>query len=100
VGTLNPAVICEVTKRFQAQDARIMLQMLDAASLPLLEAESRALDRARVQLAAIKEARGDLGRFKKALDLACIDWRDLLMATGLADENWRAVLEREGYSVP
>ncbi|MCX4696296.1 hypothetical protein [Streptomyces sp. NBC_01408] len=30
-----------------------------------------------------------------ALDVARSDWRDLLMASGLAGDDWQAVLERE-----
>jgi hypothetical protein len=42
----------------------------------------------RVQAAIILAAGGDMSRLRQMLDLATADWRDLLVAAGLADENW------------
>ena len=39
-------------------------------------------------------------RFASALELARIDWRDLLVSAGLEHENWRDVLIAAGYQVP
>jgi hypothetical protein len=49
----------------------------------------------RVQAAIVLLAQGDLGRLRRALDLAATDWRDVLVAAGLADDDWPARLERE-----
>lgn len=42
----------------------------------------------RVQAAVVKLARGDLGRFDRQLNETMIDWRDVLVAAGLAHEDW------------
>lgn len=49
----------------------------------------------RVQAAIALLAHGDLARLRQALDLAATDWRDLLVAAGLADGDWPARLARE-----
>jgi hypothetical protein len=49
----------------------------------------------RVQAAIVMLANGDLGRLRQALDLAAADWRDVLVAAGLADDDWPARLVRE-----
>jgi hypothetical protein len=37
---------------------------------------------------------GDVVRFRDAIDLLHLDWRDVLVAGGLADESWPAELDR------
>jgi hypothetical protein len=55
----------------------------------------------RVQAAVVLLAGGDLGGLRKALQLAVSDWRDLLVAAGLADGDWPVRLDRElGPPVP
>lgn len=55
----------------------------------------------RVRAAVILVAAGDLGRMRQALALAMADWRDLLMAAGLAEEDWPARLDAElGPALP
>lgn len=41
-------------------------------------------------------AQGDIKRFDYELEGTCADWRDTLMAAGLANENWRTVLTQKG----
>src|SRR5438105_10084179 len=97
---LKPAVISEVMKRFSPSDVAKALTMLRATPVALLEADAAALDRARVHMAAIKRASGDLEQLRAALELATQDWRDLLIEAGLARDDWQAVLAREGFLVP
>lgn len=40
-------------------------------------------------------ARGDIGRLKDAVKLAHLDWRDLFVATDLADEDFEQRLDDE-----
>ncbi len=47
----------------------------------------------RVQAAAVLAAGGDVGRLHDALELGLADWRDLLVAGGLAGASWREVLD-------
>jgi hypothetical protein len=48
--------------------------MLDAAGMD------------RLRFAALKLSRGHLGKLKEAVELAKIDWRDLLMAAGFGED--------------
>jgi hypothetical protein len=43
----------------------------------------------RIQLAALLLAQGDLRKLDDAVALGRRDWRDLLVAGGLADEGWQ-----------
>ncbi len=47
----------------------------------------------RVFAAAVILGDGDLDQFGMAVDLGLTDWRDLLVAAGLADEDWPEVLD-------
>lgn len=49
----------------------------------------------RAQAAIILLAGRDISRLHRALDLAAKDWRDLLVAAGLADEDFPDKLDRE-----
>jgi hypothetical protein len=49
----------------------------------------------RVQVAALVVAQGNLRRLDEAVALGRTDWRDLLVAAGLADEDWQDQLEVE-----
>lgn len=49
----------------------------------------------RLQAAVVLLADRNIGRLHRALDLAARDWRDLLVAAGLADEDWPGKLDRE-----
>ncbi|MDA8322945.1 MAG: hypothetical protein M0030_24495 [Actinomycetota bacterium] len=71
-----------------------VLQLL--AELPRhagYDAETLASER--VQTAIILLAAGDIRRLRQALDLAMSDWRDVLVAAGLANENWPQRLDEE-----
>ncbi|MFC0431654.1 hypothetical protein [Kutzneria buriramensis] len=49
----------------------------------------------RVQAAVVLYARGDISRLRDRLDLARIDWRDVLVSGDLADGDWPQRLDRE-----
>ncbi len=51
-------------------------------------------------MAAIQFAGGSLEKLKPAMKQAAEDWRDLLVAAGLADADWPRVLANCGYRVP
>jgi hypothetical protein len=38
---------------------------------------------------------GDVDRFRSAIDLLRIDWRDVLVMGGLGDESWPVDLDRK-----
>jgi hypothetical protein len=48
----------------------------------------------RIRIAALKMSGGDLAKLRQAVEIAQVDWRDLLVAAGfghdpLAHEKWR-----------
>jgi hypothetical protein len=49
----------------------------------------------RLQAAIVLLAQGSLHRFHEAVRLALTDWRDLLVAAGLAHESWPDRLQTE-----
>ncbi|GAB4061989.1 hypothetical protein GCM10028777_00350 [Angustibacter speluncae] len=53
------------------------------------------LDPDRVHGALVLAAGGDLARLREAVELARTDWRDALVAGGLADDGWRQRLDVE-----
>ena len=54
-----------------------------------------ALASERVQAALVLLAIGNVRRLRQEIDLAMADWRDVLVAAGLADEDWSRRLDRE-----
>ncbi|MGZ8754383.1 MAG: hypothetical protein ACXW15_04270 [Acidimicrobiia bacterium] len=48
----------------------------------------------RIEAALVFIGDGDVVRFRDAIDLLHLDWRDVLVAGGLADESWPAELDR------
>jgi hypothetical protein len=99
VNILHDVVRAEIRDRFEAGAAAQVVSALDASPLPFLGAD-RDHDRARVHLAILKLADGDMGRFQQALALAQVDWRDVLVAAGLGDADWPLVLRATGWRAP
>jgi len=52
-------------------------------------------DGERVQAAVVLFSRGQWERFLDMLEQLEVDWRDVLVAGGLAHEDWPQVLDRE-----
>jgi hypothetical protein len=92
-------VRAEVRERFGASDAAEIIEALDTTPLPLLDGDHRKRGRARVHLAVLKLADGDIERFREAFALARLDWRDVLVAAGLANADWPSVLQKSGWRV-
>lgn len=91
---LDPAIEGAVVQAFSGTAAAAISAALEAASLPLLDAPDRSEERARVQLAILRLARGSRERFDEALRLAEQDWRDVLVAASLENADWRDVVAR------
>ena len=97
--TVSDLVKQEVAKRFPA-DAASVTASLEATPLAFLEAENRRRERDRVQLAIIKLSGGDLARLPHILERAAMDWRDILVWSGLGQPDWADVLRADGFPVP
>ncbi len=89
---LKPSIEAAVERMFDADTGEYVKERLREAELPL----DRGAPPPRVHAAVLWLARGDVERFDRALDDACMDWRDTLVAAGLAHEDWREVLAERG----
>jgi hypothetical protein len=84
------------------------IDILAASQIPLVITGSVLEER--IHLAIVKlvcdprdsiQAEPDApSKLASALELAKIDWRDLLVSAGLEHENWREVLIAAGYRAP
>ena len=93
-----PANVTEPVKHLARQtlssdDADLVIAEFESSNLPLISNNYE-----RVFLAVLHLADSDLQRFDRAWRLARDDWRDVLVADGLADEDWPAVLQRRGIT--
>jgi hypothetical protein len=80
-----------VRNDFSAAAAEAALRRLGALNLALAEEQSSE----RIQAAIVLLARGDPVKFDYAAELAEADWRDVLVFSGLGNEDWPARLEDE-----
>jgi hypothetical protein len=83
-----------ITRDFpQPGSAREVRRLLDA--LPSVAGyDPEHLSGERVRAAIVLLADGNISRLKDALRLAATDWRDLLVAAGLAHADWPDLLDR------
>ena len=90
---MNPVPLSAATRArmdllFSVEDRRAAALLLEeecANNLPYLErAGPKELERYR--LAALKLSNGSLVKLARAVEMAKIDWRDLLMAAGFGEE--------------
>ncbi|TCC55310.1 hypothetical protein E0H73_35865 [Kribbella pittospori] len=52
-------------------------------------------DSERVQAAIVLAAQGDIRKIQWGIKEASIDWRDVLVSGGLADQDWAVILDRQ-----
>jgi len=78
----------QVRAVFDSDDGAAATAMLEArcgAGLPLVKPEwTRLIDR--IRAATIKLSGGDIERLRLAIDSANVDWRDVLVAAGFAND--------------
>ena len=87
--------VCQQARRFfTPANAEEVITAFDATELPLISNNGE-----RVYLAILLLSRGDMVRFCRELQQAKIDWRDTLVAAGLANGDWPAVLREEGIEI-
>jgi hypothetical protein len=60
----------------------------DVVAFALLNAESGDQDRERVLTAILVRSQGELRRLYEAIHLSTVDWRDVLVGTGLENADW------------
>ena len=79
---------------FSPANAEVVLAALRETNLPLI-----ANNGERVHLGILLLSRGDMARFRQELSQARIDWRDTLVAAGLANGDWPEILREEGIEI-
>ncbi|WP_031072347.1 hypothetical protein [Streptomyces sp. NRRL S-118] len=77
-----------VRRDFPAPDASVVIQLLEEWADTWSDWE---VDR--VQTAIVLGAAGDVDELLALLELAYQDYRDVLMATGFADDDWQERME-------
>lgn len=78
-------------KSFGEENGDRAIVKIEKAVLPLIGDNFK-----RVVYAIILGSKGDFQEYCKYLEHAKIDWRDILLTTGLADSNWKEVLKKNG----
>ena len=85
---LSQATFSHVESLFRTGDIDQAVQLLEndcADNLPFSE-DTSPTELERVRFAALKVSGGDLERLVDAISLAQLDWRDLLVSAGFADD--------------
>lgn len=88
---VTPLVRAQAEKLFPAGSAVVVCADLAAADLPLFNNNGE-----RVHLAVLHLSAGNFASFRRHLADAQIDWRDVLVADDLANEDWPEVLHLRG----
>ena len=85
---LSPATTQRVTATFRDEDRAEAARLLTeecAERIPLWRDLSPAgLDR--IRIAAVKLSEGDMAKLRYAISVANVDWRDVLVAAGFAND--------------
>lgn len=93
---LTPRTIRVIEHFFPSEDARRevrrLLETECAEALPFMSTGTSE-DLERIRFAVLRESGGDLPRLRRAVEMAKVDWRDLLMGAGFglqtdAHERW------------
>ena len=83
----------QVRKLFAPDEADLVITELETTHIPLID-DGDAPER--IHLAILYLSDGDLREFDQTLNGGKIDFRDTLVAAGLADADWPTVLRSRG----
>ena len=89
---LEASIVKEIQRSFAAADRDYVSAKLANTGLPM----GAVAPPPRVHAAILWLAKGDRAKFDDVLASACADWRDTLVAAGLANQNWKLVLDKRG----
>jgi hypothetical protein len=84
---ISDRVRARVVRDFGAQEADRILAKLEKLNLPLIADDAHG-GRERIHAAILLASRGDSGRVRGLMEMAERDWRDVLVAGGLAHGDW------------
>src|SRR5215469_14230140 len=91
VAQLTPRLRKRIKHDFPPDSARYVLSYLEG----LADREYGGQGRERIQAALVLASHGRRDRFESMVRLLRIDWRDVLMAGGVGQGDWSAVLDEE-----
>ncbi len=83
----------QVRKLFAPDEADLVISELETTRIPLVD-DGTAPER--IHLAILYLSEGNLREFDQTLNRGKMDFRDTLVAAGLADADWPAVLRSRG----
>jgi hypothetical protein len=89
---LEASILKEIERSFAAEHRDYVTTKLANTGLPM----GAVAPPPRVHAAILWLVKGNLARFDEVLAAACVDWRDTLVAAGLANQSWKLVLEKRG----
>ncbi|MBL8201462.1 MAG: hypothetical protein JNK40_10855 [Chromatiales bacterium] len=89
---LEASILKEIQRGFAPEHRDYVTTRLANTGLPM----GAVAPPPRVHAAILLLAKGNLAKFDEALAGACADWRDTLAAAGLANQNWKLVLDKRG----
>ena len=90
--TLTEPVQREIERIFAPGYVDYIRAQLAGRELPF----DRSGPNSRVHIAILWLSKGDPTTFDEELNSACRDWRDTLVAAGLANEDWKEILTKSG----
>jgi len=91
VAQLTPRLRQRIQHDFPPGAAKYVLSYLEGLS----DSEYGGQGRERIEAALVLASRGRRDRFDSMVRLLRIDWRDVLMAGGVGQDDWRGVLDEE-----
>jgi hypothetical protein len=83
----------QARKMFAPDEAGLVISELETTQIPLIDDGTAPV---RIHLAILYLSDGDLGEFGQILNGGMMDFRDILVAAGLANADWPAVLRSRG----
>ena len=92
---LTRAVEGEVLKTFAPADIEYVREQLMTRTFPLDQGGPPP----RIHIAILWLSKGDRPTFDRAMQIACEDWRDTLVAAGLGNLGWRSTLQARGVDL-
>lgn len=94
MSTITPRLQRRIERDFPEPGSagEVARQVMDASDTRPFAHDS---DNERIQAAIVLYAQRNWDRLAHALALTRLDWRDLLVGAGLADEDWPRVLDTE-----
>ncbi|WP_030259805.1 hypothetical protein [Streptomyces violens] len=94
---LSARIVRHIRKEFPEDQSETVAQLLEEVIEPITE--GNVMFQERVAAAAVICSQGDLDEFFAVLEEVRADWRDVLVAAGLADAQWKQLIN-EKFGLP